>query len=145
MGHYAHFHALLFALGLSVFSALAFYLTNRMFAPASRMLEGSAATPVIANPAALPVLIAIVSTVVFIATPVLNTMSRLEESDADAFSLQHAHEPDGLSKALVKTIAYRASSPSRLEEAIFYDHPSVQRRVHAAMVWKAQHPDLVGK
>ena len=55
------------------------------------------------------------------------------------------HEPDGLSKALVKTIAYRASSPSWLEEAIFYDHPSVQRRVHRAMVWKAEHPDLVGK
>jgi STE24 endopeptidase len=46
---------------------------------------------------------------------------------------------------LVKTIAYRASSPSRLEEIIFYDHPSVERRVHRAMVWKARHPELIGK
>jgi STE24 endopeptidase len=53
-----------------------------------------------------------------------------------------AHEPDGLSKALVKTIEYRADSPSWLEEVIFYDHPSVRRRVQRAMDWKARHMDL---
>ena len=52
----------------------------------------------------------------------------------------HFNEPDGLAKALVKTIEYRADSPSALEEFIFYDHPSVRRRVRAMMDWKAAHP-----
>jgi len=145
MGHYAHFHALWFALGLSILSALVLYLTNWMFLPVARMFDGSVRIPEIADPAMLPVLFAIVISLVTLGTPVLNTMSRLQESDADAFSLRHAHEPDGLARALVKTVAYRASSPSWLEEDIFYDHPSVERRVHAAMVWKSKHPELVGR
>ena len=79
-----------------------------------------------------------------LATPFLTSMTRLAETDADHFSMINAHEPDGLSKALVKTIAYRASSPSKLEEIIFYDHPSVERRVRSAMDWKAANPTLVG-
>ncbi len=144
MGHYAHLHTLWTAAGLSLFSALVFYLTNRLFVPIARMLAPTGELD-IADPAMLPVLVAIVTTFVTLGTPVLNTMSRLQESDADAFSLQHAHEPDGLSRALVKTVAYRASSPSWLEEVIFYDHPSVERRVRTAMEWEARHPGLVGK
>ena len=52
----------------------------------------------------------------------------------------HFNEPDGLAKALVKTIEYRAATPSKLEELIFYDHPAVGNRVRAAMDWKATHP-----
>jgi STE24 endopeptidase len=40
----------------------------------------------------------------------------------------------------VKTIEYRAASPSKLEEFLFYDHPSVGARVRAMMDWKAAHP-----
>jgi len=75
-----------------------------------------------------------------LATPLTNTFSRWVESDADHFSVVHFNEPDGLAKALVKTIEYRASSPSKLEEFIFYDHPSVGGRVRAMMDWKAAHP-----
>ena len=73
-------------------------------------------------------------------TPVQSTMIRLIETDADQFSLIHANEPDGLSKALIKTAEYRAPSPSAIEEFIFYDHPSVENRVRRAMEWKATHP-----
>jgi len=40
----------------------------------------------------------------------------------------------------VKTLEYRAATPSKLEEVIFYDHPSVGARVRAMMDWKATHP-----
>ena len=43
--------------------------------------------------------------------------------------------------ALVKTAEYRYPRPSPVEEFIFYDHPSVERRVHRAMEWKAAHPE----
>jgi STE24 endopeptidase len=92
------------------------------------------------DPAGLPVIMAIIATLSLLATPILKTMTRLAEADADSFSLRVANEPDGLSRGLVKTIEYRASSPSDLEEALFYDHPSVERRVRKAMDWKAAHP-----
>ena len=38
-----------------------------------------------------------------------------------------------------RTVEYRASSPSNLEEFLFYDHPSVEHRVRKAMDWKAAH------
>ena len=89
--------------------------------------------------ASLSVWLGIFATLSLLATPLFNTQTRLEEADADSFSLAHAQEPDGLSKALVKTIEYRASSPSDLEEFLFYDHPSVEHRVRKAMDWKAAH------
>ena len=97
----------------------------------------------IADPAGLPTIFIIGSTLLLLATPLTNTATRMAESDADAFSLRVAEEPDGLSKALVKTIEYRADSPSRVEEIIFYDHPSVRRRVERAMDWKAAHLHVV--
>ena len=93
----------------------------------------------IADPVGLPTLIAVVSTLGLLATPFNNTVTRATEADADAFSLRVANEPTGLSKALVKTIEYRADSPGPVEEFIFYDHPSVRRRVRRAMDWKAAH------
>jgi len=41
----------------------------------------------------------------------------------------------------VKTAEYRYPRPGRLEEIIFYDHPSVERRVRMAMKWKAAHTE----
>ena len=43
----------------------------------------------------------------------------------------------------MKTANYRAPNPTRLEEIVFYDHPSVFHRVYDAMVWKGKHMDLV--
>ena len=91
----------------------------------------------ISDPAHMPVAWAVAAVVGIFLVPLMNSISRYDENAADRFSLKVAHEPDGLAKALVKTIEYRASSPSRLEEILFYDHPSVERRIHAAMVWKA--------
>jgi STE24 endopeptidase len=144
MGHYSRHHIFLSAFVLGALAIVMFFLTDRLF-PVVRSWVGAREVAGIADPAGLPVVMMIVATLSLLSTPIVNTLTRFEESDADRFSLEHAHEPDGLSKALVKTIEYRASSPGPVEEAIFYDHPSVERRVHRAMVWKAEHPDLVGK
>ena len=130
-------------LALGALAVLAFWVTDRLFPYAAGWLRADVGS--IADPAGLPVLAAVFATLSVLATPLLSTLTRLEEADADSFPLRYANEPDGLSKALVKTIEYRASSPSDLEEFVFYDHPSVERRVRAAMDWKAAHPDEVGK
>ena len=137
MGHYKHVHVLWFTLVFSVLAVAAFGLTALAFPYAARWLGADVDS--IADPAGLPVVMAVIATLALLSTPIMNTITRTAEADADSFSLHYANEPDGLSKALVKTIEYRASSPSDIEEFIFYDHPSVEHRVRKAMDWKATH------
>jgi len=138
MGHYKHVHVLWATLAVVVLSSLAFGLIALLFRSAAAVLGASVAS--IADPAGLPIIMALFATLSLLATPITNALTRLAEADADAFSLRVANEPDGMAKSLVKTIEYRASSPSALEEFLFYDHPSVEHRVRNAMEWKAAHP-----
>ncbi len=140
MGHYARSHILWSVAVLTGLAVLVFWLTDRLY-PLFRRLLGARREGQIADPAGLPVLGAVVSTVALLLTPAMTTLSRTLETDADRFSLEHAQEPDGLAAALIKTAEYRAPSPSRLEEILFYDHPSVERRIRRAMEWKAAHPE----
>lgn len=144
MGHYAHQHILWATLFLTLMSVVGLFLVDRLFRPAARLL-GAKGVEDISDPAGLPVIMAVMATLSLLATPIQNSFTRWEEADADAFSLKHAREPDGLAKALVKTIEYRASSPTAIEELFFYDHPSVEHRVRAAMEWKAKHMNDTGK
>jgi STE24 endopeptidase len=140
MGHYKRGHVIWGAIVSALLALIGLGIVNLAFPTVDRWLGSGAAN--IADPAGLPTLVALFATLSLLATPLTSTLTRLQEADADAFSLRVAHEPDGLSKALVKTIEYRADSPSWLEEVIFYDHPSVRRRVQRAMDWKARHMDL---
>jgi STE24 endopeptidase len=115
MGHYTHGHALVFAVALGLLASFAFFLCGRLFKPTAAAMSAPLKAFRISDPAGLPVLMVILGTIQLALVPITNTMTRYEESDADAFSLSLAHEPDGMAKALVKTITYRASSPSRLE------------------------------
>jgi STE24 endopeptidase len=77
----------------------------------------------------------------FVTLPIFNSFSRTLESQADAYSLRTENRPDALASSLVKTAEYRYPRPGAIEEIIFYDHPSVERRVRTAMEWKAAHPE----
>jgi STE24 endopeptidase len=137
MDHYKRGHVFFGTVFFSLLAVAAFAIAQAVFPRLDGWMKTGATG--IADPVGLPTLMIIFATLGLLATPLLNTFSRAEESDADAFSLRVAHEPDGLSKALVKTIEYRADSPGPVEEFIFYDHPSVRRRVQRAMNWKAAH------
>jgi len=139
MGHYVHMHSLWMAGIMVLLAAIGFWLVDRLF-PVARRLLGAERVGDVSDPAGLPVLAAIGAVIGLLSTPVQSTMIRLIETDADQFSLVHANEPDGLSKALIKTAEYRAPSPSAIEEILFYDHPSVENRIRMAMEWKATHP-----
>ena len=139
MGHYVHMHSLWMTGIMILLAGLVFWLIDRLFPVAKRLL-GANRVGDISDPAGLPVLAAIAAVIGLLLTPVTNTMIRVIEQDADQFSLVHANEPDGLSKALIKTAEYRAPSPSAIEEFLFYDHPSVENRIRMAMEWKATHP-----
>lgn len=138
MGHYVHQHTLWFVGIFTLLAVVAFWLVDRLFHLFARVL-GAKGVKGLADPAGLPVLFAVIATLGFVGTPVLKSITRITEADADNFSLRYANEPDGLSKALIKTAEYRAPTPSKLEEILFYDHPSVGNRIRHAMDWKATH------
>jgi STE24 endopeptidase len=87
--------------------------------------------------AGLPLFIALFSVFMFFATPIFNTIVRVQESEADMFGLNLSREPDGMAEVALKLSEYRKMSPGPIEEFIFYDHPSGERRIRAAMTWKA--------
>ena len=135
MGHYVLNHVLTRAGSLGLLALLAFFLIDRLFAPAAALLGAKGLG--ISDPAAYPVISILLAILTLLATPLTSSITRVQETDADRFSLERVNEPDGLAKALVKTIEYRAATPSKLEETIFYSHPSVGSRVRMAMDWKA--------
>ncbi|MEO8454217.1 MAG: M48 family metallopeptidase [Sphingomicrobium sp.] len=138
IGHYVLKHTWWGILFFSVLAMVLFWLADRLFPRFARAFGSTAA---IGDPRGIPVLTFIVSLLGLIALPLLNTFSRTLETQADQYSLRTENRPDALSSALVKTAEYRYPRPSAVEELIFYDHPSVERRVHMAMEWKAAHPE----
>jgi STE24 endopeptidase len=92
-----------------------------------------------ADPAALPLLGAIVSAYFLLMTPVTNSLSRSTESQADIFGLNAAAQPDGFARVAMRLSDYRKIDPGPIEEILFYDHPSGRARVEMAMRWKAEH------
>lgn len=138
IGHYVLKHTWWGILFSSVLAIAFFWLANRFFPVFARAFGSNAA---IDEPRGVPVLLFLAGLLGLLASPILNTFSRTLESQADVYSLRTENRPDALSSALVKTAEYRYPRPGRLEEIIFYDHPSVERRVRTAMEWKAAHPE----
>jgi STE24 endopeptidase len=141
MGHYVLNHGLRGAIYISLVLAFGLWFTARLgdWALArwgTRLgLEGRA------DPAALPLAIAILSIFFFAATPLLNSIGRQIEAEADAFGLDAAREPNGFAMAAMRLSTYRKIHPGPLEEIVFYDHPSGYTRVRNSMIWLKENPD----
>jgi STE24 endopeptidase len=136
IGHYVLKHSWWGILFFSVLAIVLFWIADRLFPRFARAF-GTNAT--IGEPRGVPVLLFMASLFGLITLPITNTFSRTLETQADIYSLETENLPDALSSSLVKTAEYRYPRPGKLEEIIFYDHPSVEARVHRAMEWKATH------
>lgn len=144
MGHYKLGHARRGLLCFIALAAVALFLLSRI-APAIIRRHGAAwGVKNLADPASLPVLGICLAVFGLITTPINNTITRTAESEADAFGLNTAREPDGFASVAMKLSEYRKIEPDPLEEMLFYDHPSGATRVRMAMQWKKDHvPDAV--
>ena len=98
-----------------------------------------------ADVAGLPLLVALFSVFMFIATPINNSLIRTQEAEADIFGLNASAEPLGFAEAMLKLTEYRKSDPGPLEEFVFFDHPSPRKRIFSAMRWRAEHAESVTK
>jgi STE24 endopeptidase len=137
MGHYVLNHGAKLLTSLGIFMLIGFGLTRILFDAAVRRWGGKWGVRGIADPAGLPLLALIFCTLLFLSTPLLNTVVRVTEREADAFGINTAREPDGMAEVALKLGVYRKLNPTPLEEFIFYDHPSGRARIRMAMDWKA--------
>lgn len=134
IGHYVLGHVWRGVIVISVLAVVFFFLADRLYPRFARAFGSRAA---LADPVGLPILLFIVGVLGLLAQPVMNTLSRMDETESDMYSLKTVGLPDALASALVKTAEYRDPRPGALQEILFYTHPSVERRVRRAMEWKA--------
>ena len=137
MGHYVLNHGAKLLTYLGILVLIGFVLTRILFDAAVKRWGEKWHVRSIADPAGLPLLALIFGTLVFLATPILNTVVRITEREADAFGINTSREPDGMAKVALKLGVYRKLDPTALEEFIFFDHPSGRARIRMAMDWKA--------
>jgi len=141
MGHYVLNHGLRLTVYLSLVLLLGFFVVHRTFDRALARWGRRFGLRDRADPAALPLAIAILSLFFLVATPLTNSMVRQAEAEADAFGLNAAQEPHGFAMAAMRLSTYRKLQPGPLEELFFYDHPSGYERVHGSMLWLKEHQD----
>jgi STE24 endopeptidase len=114
MGHYVlnHVYELLIELGLVIVLGFAFLRWGaeralRRFGARWRV-EG------IADPAGLPLVAALFAVFFFVMTPVVNTIIRVNEAEADVYGLNAARQPDGFATVALKLGEYRKLAPGPL-------------------------------
>ncbi|MCY7398326.1 MAG: M48 family metallopeptidase [Sphingomonas bacterium] len=139
MGHYVlnHIGQLIAFLSLITLGAflLLWWATPRLLAVYGQRWGVTRVT----DPAVAPVFAIIVTLCALAIGPLLNNIVRHTESQADAFGLEAAREPDGFAMTAMQLSEYRKIEPTGLEEILFFDHPSGRTRVKMAMEWKARH------
>ncbi|MGB8013186.1 MAG: M48 family metallopeptidase [Terriglobales bacterium] len=96
----------------------------------------------VGDTAVLPLVILLGSMFFFVLTPVTNTLTRVQEHEADLYGLNTSRQPDGFAQAAIHLGEYRKMNPGPVEEWIFFDHPSGRNRIYDAMRWKAENLKL---
>lgn len=137
MGHFVlnHITKSLPAVAILIFAGLG--LTKLLFQPVLQRWGQGWQVRDISDPAGFPLLLLMFSTLLFILTPLVNTVTRTMEREADAFAINVSRESDGMARAALKLGRYRKLNPGPIEEFIFFDHPSGRARIRMAMDWKA--------
>ena len=139
LGHYVLGHIGKSIVAFSVIFLVVFYLAYLTVPAIIRRYSVKWGVRDVSDPAAIPIFFIVLAIIGVFLTPVTNTLIRLQESQADAFGLNTAREPDGFAKVALALSEYRKIEPGPVEEFVFFDHPSGKTRIRMAMAWKAAH------
>jgi STE24 endopeptidase len=142
MGHYAHNDILIVCLAIGALVLAGCVAARAWTAPLARAM-GTRDVRSPAEPAALPALAIIGAATLTLAALGGAAYLRWANVGADAYSLDHAREPDGLVAVVedewLRDPGREGVAPSPLEAMIFYTHPPLRDRIAHAMAWKAAH------
>ena len=139
MGHYKLYHIQKMLAYLAIMALVGFAIVA-WAAPRILARHGERwGVREIADPASAPLLNGLLTVLLVPAGILFNSIIRHHESEADAFGLDAAKEPDGFAMTAMQLSEYRKIEPAAWEEMLFYEHPSGRTRVKMAMDWKAAH------
>jgi STE24 endopeptidase len=138
MGHYVLNHSIKHTVSFSLVLLGGLLFIKFSWDWAAARFGGRFGVRGISDPAGFPLLAALFSIYIFLATPVYKTIIRTAEVEADLYGLNASREPDGFAEAIFKLAEYRKLKPGEIEELIFFDHPSGYNRIYSAMRWKAE-------
>lgn len=136
LGHYVMNHIPKMLIMLSLVLLIGFFVAQAVL---SRLLARFApATGVqrVDDVASLPMLMAVFSLFFTLVTPVMNTITRVQETEADRFGLALSREPHGFAEAQLRLVEYRKADPGPLEEVVFFHHPGTRNRILDAMRYR---------
>ncbi len=143
LGHYVLNHVWKMIGGMLLILLFAFAITARAVPALLRKYGATWGVTRMDDVAAVPAYFIVLSVLFLLLTPVTNSLVRHNESEADAFGLDVAREPDGFAEAALALSEYRKMEPGPIEEMLFYDHPSGRTRIAMSMAWKAAHIDEI--
>lgn len=138
MGHYVLHHIDKTLVIFGVLIVVGFAFVRWSFDWALRRWGAGWGVRDVGDVAGLPLAIALFSVYLFATTPVVTTVIRVNEIEADLFGVNSTRQADGFAEVGLKLSEYRKVDPGPIEELIFYDHPSPRNRIYAAMRWKAE-------
>ena len=137
-GHFVRGDQFGLALLLALLTLAGLLVVHRLHAALARLL-GAREIQDLSDPAGLPLWLILAVLSVGAGAVAERAYGRWINVRADQFSLDHAREPDGLAINLLRNWRDDKVDPGPLEEALFFDHPSLQSRIEHAMRWKAEH------
>ena len=143
LGHYVLNHALRGAIYYSLIFAGGYAFIQWSAGALIMRWRGRFGLRDLGDPAALPLVVALFGAYLFLATPLLNSITRGAEHEADIFGLNTAREPYGFAYAAMRLSSYRKMQPGPIEEIVFFDHPSGYRRVYDSMRWLKENAAVV--
>lgn len=141
IGHYVLNHAYKGLIIFGIVNVAGFALLNWGIGLALARWGGAWQVHGVSDVAVLPVAVIVLSAYFFLMTPVINSVTRTMEYEADMYGLNAARRPDAEANVDLMLGEYRKLDPGPIEEFLFFDHPSGRTRITAAMRWKAEHPE----
>jgi STE24 endopeptidase len=142
MGHYVLNHGVRNLAYISLVLMFGFWFVHKLIDRAIARVGVRYGIRDRTDPAVLPIAVAVFSFYLLLATPVLNTITRTAEKEADLYGLNSAREPHGFATAAMRLSTYRKLRPGYWEEVVFFTHPSGYNRVRSSMLWLKENQAL---
>ncbi len=142
MGHYVLNHGMRLSVYLTLILGVGFFVLDRSIGVALARYGSRWRISSRGDPATLPLVFAIFSTYMLLATPWWNQTIMGAEKEADLYGLNAAREPHGFATVAMRLGSYRKLEPGPIEKWFFYDHPSGRDRVEMSMQWLRENQAL---
>ena len=130
VGHHVHRHLPKMVLVSVLLATVGFWLVDSILGSAAPALGYAG----LADPAALPLLLLVLSVFGLVLSPAQNALSRFFERQCDRYALDRTRMPLAYRSAFVKLARINKSDPDPhpLVAWLFYDHPPIRQRLAMA-------------